>query len=266
MLLRRVIEHVKTQNWTAVALDFLIVVVGVFIGIQVSNWNEVRSERVAAVSFEQRLGDDLRNQIKEYDAMIDYYESVRGSASRTLQRLDAGPVLDDEGFLIDAYRATQYIALIPLRSTYDELKASGGLRLIDPVLLRAVSGTFEINEVGERSARFLDAPYRLNFRQSIDPEIQKMLAQACGDNFEVANAAAGGFGEIQAFPSISYDCTLDVEPVRLRTAAETLLGNESIAPALRFQIVEYDAYIATIQAQRNFVETGLANWLDQAGR
>ena len=42
MLLRRMIEHVKTQNWTAVALDFVIVVVGVFIGIQVANWNDAR--------------------------------------------------------------------------------------------------------------------------------------------------------------------------------------------------------------------------------
>jgi len=44
MLLRRVIEHVKAQNWTAVGLDFVIVVVGVFIGIQVSNWNAQRAE------------------------------------------------------------------------------------------------------------------------------------------------------------------------------------------------------------------------------
>jgi hypothetical protein len=36
MILRRVIEHVKAQNWTAMALDFLIVVTGVFIGIQVA--------------------------------------------------------------------------------------------------------------------------------------------------------------------------------------------------------------------------------------
>jgi hypothetical protein len=35
MLLRRVIEHVREQNWLAVFIDFLIVVVGVFIGIQV---------------------------------------------------------------------------------------------------------------------------------------------------------------------------------------------------------------------------------------
>lgn len=45
MLLRRIIEHVKAQNWTAIAIDFVIVVVGVFIGIQVSNWNDARVTR-----------------------------------------------------------------------------------------------------------------------------------------------------------------------------------------------------------------------------
>jgi hypothetical protein len=36
MLLRRVIEHVKAQDWLAVDTDFVIVVVGVVIGIQVT--------------------------------------------------------------------------------------------------------------------------------------------------------------------------------------------------------------------------------------
>ncbi len=43
MLLRRVIEHVRTQNWTAIGIDFVIVVVGVFIGIQLGNWNDARA-------------------------------------------------------------------------------------------------------------------------------------------------------------------------------------------------------------------------------
>lgn len=43
MILRRITEHVRAQNWFAVALDFVIVVVGVFIGIQVANWNEERA-------------------------------------------------------------------------------------------------------------------------------------------------------------------------------------------------------------------------------
>jgi len=34
MLLRRLAVHVKTQNWFAVWLDFVIVVIGVFLGFQ----------------------------------------------------------------------------------------------------------------------------------------------------------------------------------------------------------------------------------------
>lgn len=37
MLFRRISEHVKDQNWFAVAIDFFIVVFGVFIGMQVQN-------------------------------------------------------------------------------------------------------------------------------------------------------------------------------------------------------------------------------------
>lgn len=45
MILRRVTEHVKAQNWFAVGIDPFIVVVGVFIGIQVANWNDARRDR-----------------------------------------------------------------------------------------------------------------------------------------------------------------------------------------------------------------------------
>lgn len=38
MRLRHITKHVQDQNWFAVTLDLLIVVPGVFIGIQVSNW------------------------------------------------------------------------------------------------------------------------------------------------------------------------------------------------------------------------------------
>ncbi|PHS22517.1 MAG: hypothetical protein COA84_12610 [Robiginitomaculum sp.] len=45
MILRRVIKHFRQQEWTAIFLDFLIVVVGVFVGLQVSNWNATQAAR-----------------------------------------------------------------------------------------------------------------------------------------------------------------------------------------------------------------------------
>jgi len=46
MILRRISENVKAQNWFAVAIEFVIVVVGVFMGLQVQDWNDLRKERI----------------------------------------------------------------------------------------------------------------------------------------------------------------------------------------------------------------------------
>ena len=59
MILRRITKHVKEQNWFAVGIDFFIVVVGVFIGLQVANWNSGRTDRADEAIFLERLHDDL---------------------------------------------------------------------------------------------------------------------------------------------------------------------------------------------------------------
>ena len=54
MILRRVVEQLKHQHWAAIAIDLVIVVLGVFIGMQVSNWNEERETRQRAAVFSER--------------------------------------------------------------------------------------------------------------------------------------------------------------------------------------------------------------------
>lgn len=67
MILRRIIEHVKAQNWTAIVLDFLIVVSGVFIGLQVNNLNEARLDRQRTSALIDVFRNDLNdfNQVQE---------------------------------------------------------------------------------------------------------------------------------------------------------------------------------------------------------
>lgn len=59
MLLGRVIEHVREQNLTAIGIDFVIVVTGVFVAIQMSNWNEDRENRKRGAEFTGRLRTGL---------------------------------------------------------------------------------------------------------------------------------------------------------------------------------------------------------------
>lgn len=120
MILRRIIAHFRKQEWTAIGIDFVIVVVGVFIGIQVANWNE---ERLAAARRDQvvaLLVADLRDSqrvLARFDRDIEagvarwreefaagdlpppYFLRIAGSDTppktwETLQAMDIGEVLD----------------------------------------------------------------------------------------------------------------------------------------------------------------------------
>jgi len=55
MILRRIAENIRSQNWFAVVVEFIIVVFGVFMGLQVQDWNEARKERVEEHGLLSRL-------------------------------------------------------------------------------------------------------------------------------------------------------------------------------------------------------------------
>ena len=40
MILRRIVENVRTRDWCTVIIEFLIAVVVIFVGLQVTEWNE----------------------------------------------------------------------------------------------------------------------------------------------------------------------------------------------------------------------------------
>jgi hypothetical protein len=46
MILRRLSQHIKDQNWFAVALDFFIVVIGILIAFQITNWSTAQQDNL----------------------------------------------------------------------------------------------------------------------------------------------------------------------------------------------------------------------------
>ena len=60
MLLRRFSQSLKQQNWTAIVIEFVLLVLGVFLGIQASNWNTALIERRQAQAAMQRLQNDMQ--------------------------------------------------------------------------------------------------------------------------------------------------------------------------------------------------------------
>lgn len=59
MLLRRITQHVKEQNWLAVCIDFVIVVIGVGVALFAQQWMSDRQQLANLVEAEAALQGDL---------------------------------------------------------------------------------------------------------------------------------------------------------------------------------------------------------------
>jgi hypothetical protein len=64
MILRRLANAMRRQDGFTVVIDILIVVLGVFLGLQVNNWNEARKYRKDERLYLVRLREDLLNAEK----------------------------------------------------------------------------------------------------------------------------------------------------------------------------------------------------------
>ena len=132
MLLRSITKHVKDQNWFAVALDFFIVVVGILIAFQITNWSEARSENKLKSLVESRLIADFEIIDQELDAAVERMEGQLINMEVWRQALRKGAVLESEKESIInamAYGAS-YPSFTSRSVTFQELQTSGRLDLI----------------------------------------------------------------------------------------------------------------------------------------
>lgn len=156
MVLRRVTEHVKAQNWTAVALDFVIVIAGVFIGIQVSNWNASRQERSLERDYVERLHADFALSIENAEDNIQAMERQYRYEGAILDRLAECRLGDEEqgDFATGLYLVGRLEPPPLVRATIDELRSTGRMGIIRSTRLR--DRLRDIVRLQQRNAEVLD--------------------------------------------------------------------------------------------------------------
>ena len=129
MRVRRIIEHIRQQHWTAIGIDLVIVVFGVFIGMQVSNWNQARVERAAYEAAVARLAAEIDVNLRGLDAFDLEMAKDLAVGSDGLDALqscvdtDTNRRVVDEG--LDRIRGTAN--LHPHRSALDEITSNPSL-------------------------------------------------------------------------------------------------------------------------------------------
>ena len=90
MILRRLAQHLREQNWTAISIEFVLLVLGVFLGIQVANWNEQRADSARAQAYLVRLQDDFARDLFTISLREECWGKVRDYGQQAIRFAETG--------------------------------------------------------------------------------------------------------------------------------------------------------------------------------
>ena len=129
MILRRLSTALRKQDWFTVAVETLIVMFGVFLGLQVNNWNQARFEQADTQNVLERLERDFELQLTLTNRGIGQQALVLEATSRLITGIRTGDLneqtLNEDLALVDS------VATFPGPSAaFQELVSTGRMRLI----------------------------------------------------------------------------------------------------------------------------------------
>jgi hypothetical protein len=142
MILRRLSQSLKEQNWTAICIEFVLLVLGVFLGIQVANWNDERQERIEERQSLGLLLSEVEQNLAYAQYVIDNAQARHTDFEAALAMLQQKPQgLGNPG--VGLVNMVKYRASTPISVTFDDLRSSGKLSKIRNDALRVKLSVYE---------------------------------------------------------------------------------------------------------------------------
>jgi hypothetical protein len=238
MILRRITKHVKEQNWFAIVLDFFIVVIGVFIGIQVSNWNESLSQLNRSNEYLVRLELDLQNDLETIKNRHKFYSDVLLYGEMALSYVEAQEQNREASWpvILAFFQASQIFLYYPNDATYAEIKSVGELDLIESPDIRSHLAKYYLTGTEQYDFAFRANPkYRETIRGLTPSNVTKYIWDNCHENT--------GINE-QEF----LECDSPIDAVEIQRLLDIYVSRHDVVEELRF-------WVSTLQTSRKLFDT-----------
>jgi hypothetical protein len=221
MILRRLTKHVKDQNWFAVVLDFIIVVVGILIAFQITNWAAGRADDARAKTYLERLGSDINTDIITAQRKLKFWSQVSAYGTLGLDYAETGQAngKSDWQLLLAYFQASQVDEFFVTDTTYQEMRSAGELSLIKDETLRetlgnyyALSGNYTLTERPR---------YREHVRGKIPIRMQSYIWTNCYNTDVVGEQTM-------------LECEDSFNAEDVKRTVETLSSNQALMEELRY--------------------------------
>lgn len=139
MILQKLASAIRRQDWFQVVIEVLIVIVGIFLGLQVQEWNDTRANRAQSTIYVEQLIEDLKADFEIYKMASEQIVRVKKTHLERVETLiltgEKLPIITDNIFgnavNVDTFGSLELSTImswrfLPVRSsTYDDLQNSG---------------------------------------------------------------------------------------------------------------------------------------------
>ena len=125
---RRLREH----DWFAAGIELLIVIVGILIALQVSNWNQDRQDHALARQYAERLHGELQADLRDMALTREFWLKVADYQAQASAHAETGKLTDGSAWktLLAYYQSSQLRPFELEDTTFTELRDAGELRLL----------------------------------------------------------------------------------------------------------------------------------------
>jgi hypothetical protein len=238
MILRRIVEHLKKQDWAAIALELAIVIIGVFIGMQVSNWNQQRIEKRETAQLLLELRPALKSFADFFDTAKPYYATSRRYSETAFAGWRGDPTVSDEQFVIAAYQASQIYTFGVHGENWASIFGGDRMRDIGSVEVRRGLTNLMTLPYDQIDLATVSTPYREQVRKVIPEDIQDAIRAECGD------------ARIPDMPlafRLPATCDLNFPGARFVSAAAALRARPELVGELRWHRAAVAAFLENLE-------------------
>ena len=252
MILRRILNAFRARDWAAIGIDLSIVIVGVFVGTVVANWNERRLERDETERLLMQIQPELQEFKEFFDGARDYYSVTRAYADAAFAGWTRRNDVPDDQFVIAAYQATQVFGTANNGENWALIFGAEQLRNIDDLKIRRVLSKLMTINYADLDYRAVATPYREHVRQIIPTELQESIRRECGDRMHPGK---------RAYLSLPRTCSLRLPPEQAAATAARLRSRPELADELRWHLAAVATFL-TIMGQYEVYVRDLSTRID----
>ena len=138
MILNRIATKLRKGDWGTVVVEIFVVVIGIFLGLQVDDWNDGRKERQKEFHYLERLEEDLEQDLRSIESSLRAYSDREKMVDFLLDTIEnPGLVRTEPSYFIRSIQLAAFTSPPVISDhTYEELKFGGDLTLVRDEALR----------------------------------------------------------------------------------------------------------------------------------